>query len=242
MITQSLKKINKLKKPYKIIQGSSSAGKTWAILILLIDKAAKSRVIIDVVSMTYDHLRDGAIQDFKDIMQDTGRWFEKRWNKSEHIYRFGNGSMIRFKSMDKPGKAKGPRRDILYVNEANYMSEEIFTQLSVRTKGEVFIDYNPTNRFWAHDYVDRDDTDFIKLTYRDNEFVEEKILNDYAHNREKAKTSDYWANWCRVYLDGEIGILEGVVFQNWKEIDRVPDEATLLGYGMDFGFSADPTT
>ena len=105
------------------------------------------------------------------------------------------------------------------------------------------MDYNPSQKFWVHtEVIGQPDTDYIVLTYKDNEALSEEIVKQLEQNREKAKTSTYWENWVRVYLDGEVGQVEGTVFKDWGVIDRIPEDARLIGYGMDFGYSTDPTT
>lgn len=242
--TTAVNKIVKMRKRFRIIPGGSSAGKTLAIISILIDQAiALPTKRIDVVSMTYGHLIDGAIADFKRIMEESGRWEEECWHDTKHTYTFSNKSFIRFKSMDRAGKAKGPRRDILYINEANEIDFETFFQLEARTADWIYIDYNPSNRFWVDDEViPLPNAEVLTLTYRDNEGCPLEVLKGFEIKRQKALTSPYWQNWCNVYLDGQIGSIEGVIFSNWSTIDTIPVDAKLLGYGMDFGYTNDPTT
>ena len=243
IITTAIKKINALKKRIKIIQGGTSAGKTYGILPVLITKAATfPRTEISVVAETIPHLRRGALKDFLRIMKDTGRYFDERFNKSLLRYEFANGSFIEFFSADDSSKLRGARRDILYINECNNVTFESYNELAIRTKKEVFLDFNPANEFWVHtELKDESDADFLILTYKDNEALDKSIIDQLEKNRLKAETSSYWANWCRVYLDGEIGMLEGVIFSNWKSIDKLPTEAKLIGIGLDFGYTNDPT-
>jgi len=165
------------------------------------------------------------------------------WNKSTLTYYFPNGSFIEFFSGDQPDKMRGARRDVLFVNEANNVAWETYYQLAIRTREFIYIDFNPTAEFWAHtELQNQPDVDFIILTYRDNEALEASIINEFRKAEEKAKTSEYWANWVKVYVNGEIGSLQGVVFDNWKTVDVIPQQARLLGYGCDFGYSNDPST
>lgn len=241
--TGAVNKIRLMTKRKKVIQGGSSAGKTIAILIILIDRAIKTPDLeITVIGETVPHLKGGAIKDFLKIMKQTNRFRFDSWNITDKKYSFQNGAVIEFINADGE-KAIGPRRDVLYINEANLISYETYNQLSIRTGGDIYLDFNPVNRFWVHDEVlTEPDSEMIILTYRDNQGVPENTLSDLMAKRVKAETSDYWKNWCRVYLDGEVGMLEGVIFQNWKTIDSIPEDAKLLGYGMDFGFTNDPTT
>ena len=241
--TTAINKIRKLKKRIKIIQGGTSAGKTYGILPILIDKATKQKLEISVVSESIPHLRRGALKDFIKIMQETNRWITPNFNKSLLKYTFTNGSYIEFFSVEQPDKLRGARRNILYVNEANNIPFEAYNQLAIRTSNEVYLDYNPTHEFYAHtELIPDKDSDFIILTYKDNEGLPESIVKEIEKAKEKAKTSKYWLNWWNVYGLGKVGSLEGVVFSNWESISHVPDNAKLLGYGMDFGYTNDPTT
>ena len=242
--TTSINKILALKKRIKIIQGGTSAGKTFGILPILIDKAIRnSGLEVSIVAESIPHLRRGALKDFLKIMKWTNRYIDSQFNKSLLRYEFRNGSVIEFFSADDASKLRGARRDVLYINECNNVTFESYNELAIRTKKEVFLDFNPANEFWVHkELKDEPDSDFIILTYKDNEALDESIVSQIEKNREKAATSSYWANWWRVYGLGEVGSLEGVIFDNWKTIDTIPAEAKLLGIGLDFGFTNDPTS
>jgi phage terminase large subunit len=240
--TTAIRKIRKMTKRIKVIPGGSSAGKTIAILMVLIDKAIKyPNISISVVSENVPHLRRGAMRDFLKIMKGTNRFISQNWNISNSIYTFTNGSYIEFFGADNDGKLRGARRDILYVNEANGIDYESYLQLSIRTTGDIYLDYNPSNKFWVNNELSTDENvEFLTLTYKDNEALSNEIVKQLESYRDKAKTSSYWDNWVKVYLDGEIGSLEGTIYQDYKIIDIIPDEAKLLGYGLDFGYSTDP--
>ena len=239
--TTAINKILKLKKRVKIIQGGTSAGKTFGILPILIDKAAKTpRLEVSIVAESIPHLRRGALKDFLNIMKWTNRFFDSRFNKSLLRYEFANGSYIEFFSADDSSKLRGARRDILYINECNNVDFNSYNELAIRTKASIYLDFNPANEFWVHTELKSEvDSDFLILTYRDNEALDHRIVKEIEKNKLKAKTSAYWENWWRVYGEGLVGMLEGVVFSNWKVIDKIPDEARLLGYGLDFGYSVD---
>ena len=241
--TTAINKILALKKRIKIIQGGTSAGKTFGILPILINKACLvSGLEISVVAESHPHLRRGALKDFLKIMRSTNRYVDNRYNKSRSQYTFANGSFIEFFSADDSSKLRGARRDILYINECNNITFDSYNELSIRTKKEVYLDFNPSNEFWVHTELQKDpDADFIILTYKDNEGLDEGIVQQIEKNRLKGKTSSYWANWWRVYGEGQIGQLQGAVFTNYKIIDKIPEEARLIGIGLDFGYSADPT-
>lgn len=258
-VTTALKKLRKLKKRIKKVPGGTSAGKTFSILPILIDKAIKTeRLEISVVSESVPHLRKGALKDFLKIMKATGRYIDAHWNRTLLTYSFGNGSYIEFFSADQEDKVRGPRRNILYINECNNIKFDTYHQLAIRTDMEIWLDYNPTHEFWADTEL-RDDPDVeeITLTYKDNEGLADSIIREIEKARNKGFykfheelhklfhenniKSNYWANWWRVYGLGLTGSLEGVIFNNWSIIKSIPEDATLVGLGVDFGYSNDPT-
>lgn len=242
--TSVINKISKLSKFVKGIQGGTSAGKTFGILPLLINKASKKPLLeISVVAESIPHLKRGAMKDFKKIMVQTNRWFDERWNATDFKYTFANGSIIEFFSADNDAKLRGARRDGLYMNECNNMTFHAYTELASRTKEFVYLDWNPTSEFWFHkELLNDSDVDFLIVNYLDNEACPESALNFILKAKEKAKTSKFWDNWYNVYGLGQIGNLEGVIFSDWKQLDKIPSDAKLVGRGMDFGYTNDPTT
>lgn len=242
--TKALTKLRNLNSRTKIVRGGTSAGKTICILLILIDYAIKNKgKEISVVSESVPHLRRGAYKDFLGILKSMNRYKDVQLNKSTLKYTFTNGSYIEFFSTDQPDKLRGARRTDLYINECNNIPFDAYQQLVVRTSGNVWLDYNPSSVFWVDkELIGKEDTDFVTLTYKDNDSLPISIVNEIEKAKEKGKTSTYWANWWRVYGLGELGSLEGACIPDWKEIDTVPFEARLLGYGMDFGYSVDPTT
>ena len=241
--TTAQKKIAQLRKRVRIIQGGTSSSKTFTILIFLIQYAIDNpNSEISVVSESIPHIKRGALKDFKKIMRWIGNFNENNFNQSNLTYRFTKGSYIEFFSADQPDKLRGARRDILFINECNNVNFESFQQLNIRTKKFIYLDFNPTSEFWVHkELKDEPDSDFLILTYKDNEALDNSIVQQIEKNRLKAETSAYWANWWRVYGLGEIGMLEGVIFSNWKTIDTLPKDAKLIGIGLDFGYTNDPT-
>lgn len=183
------------------------------------------------------------MKDFKNIMMSTGRWVDAHWHSTDSTYTFANGSYIEFFSADNPAKLRGARRHRLYINEANNIDFQSYMELASRTKQSVTLDWNPVAPFWFHNELMNDkDVDFLTINYLDNEACPESALNFILKAKEKAATSSYWANWYKVYGLGEIGTLEGVVFNNWQQVEVLPSSAKLIGLGMDFGYSNDPTT
>jgi phage terminase large subunit len=243
IVTTALKKLLRLKKRIKVVRGGTSASKTFSILPILIDRAIKTPDLeISVVSESIPHLRRGALKDFLKIMMALGRYNDNQFNKSTLKYTFVNGSYIEFFSVDQPDKLRGARRNVLYVNECNNVDFDSYYQLAIRTSGEIWLDYNPSSLFWVdRELLTQDDVDFITLTYLDNEALSDTIVKEIESAKEKAKTSSYWENWWQVYGLGQTGSLEGVCIPDWQEIN-LPTEARLLCYGMDWGYSNDPTS
>ena len=241
--TTATNKVLALKKRTKIIQGGTAASKTYSILAVLINKAIQiPNLEISIVAESIPHLRRGALKDFLKILKWTNRYNENQFNKSLLTYQFKNGSSFEFFSADDSSKLRGARRDILYINECNNVTFESYNELAIRTKKAVYLDFNPANEFWVHtELKDEPDADFIILTYKDNEALDKSIVEQIERNRVKAETSAYWRNWWLVYGEGQVGSLEGVVFTNWKQIDIIPDNARLIGIGLDFGYTNDPT-
>jgi len=237
-------KLKELRSRIRIVKGGTSASKTVSILCLLIDYAIRNEgKEISVVSESIPHLRRGALKDFLAVLKGLNRYEDSQFNKSTLKYNFTNGSYIEFFSTDQPDKLRGARRTDLYINECNNVPFDAYTQLATRTSGTIWLDYNPSNLFWVDkELIGQPDTDYITLTYKDNNALPESIVKEIEKAKEKAKTSTYWANWWKVYGLGEQGSLEGVCIPDWKQIDRIPEDARLLAYGMDFGYSVDPTT
>lgn len=241
--TTAQRKISKLRKRVRIVQGGTSSSKTFSIIPLLIDYAiAKPKSEISIVSESIPHLRRGALKDFIKIMDWTYIFREEQFNRSTLRYDFTNGSYIEFFSADQSDKLRGARRDVLFVNECNNITFESYHQLAIRTRRFIYLDYNPTSEFWVHKELLSDkDAEMIILTYKDNEALDSELVKEIEKARERAKESTYWANWWKVYGLGQIGVIDGVIFSNWQIVKQIPDDAELLGYGLDFGFTNDPS-
>lgn len=234
--TTALQKILKLRKRLKIIQGGTAAGKTIAILLILIDKAqCEKGKIYSVVSETLPHLKKGAIRDFLSIMEGHKYYKDKDWNRTDFIYTFHTGTKIEFFSADNADKVRGPRRDVLFINECNNISYETYTQLAIRTNEDIYLDYNPVSEFWVHsEILNKTENDFIILTYKDNEELNKAVIQEIESRKNRK-------GWWDVYGLGQLGEVEGKIYSNWQIIDEIPHEARLERRGMDFGYTNDPT-
>lgn len=228
----------KLRKRIKGIAGGASAGKTISIIQILMDKAQsdKSPTLTSITSESMPHLKRGAMRDFINIMEQHNYFNPARWNKSDFTYTFETGSKIEFFSLDMPHKVRGPRRQRLFINEANNIPYETFDQLEIRTEDEIWMDWNPTSEYWFYSDIlnKRDDVDFEILTYKDNEGLQPTIVESIERRKNNK-------NWWLVYGLGQLGEVESRIYKGWQIIDEIPFEARLERYGIDFGYSNDPT-
>jgi phage terminase large subunit len=238
IITTAVQKINQLSKRIWALPGGSSAGKTIGTLEILIDKAQtdKTKTITSVVSESMPHLRKAAMRDFQNIMQEHNYWKEASWNATNSIYTFETGSIMEFFGADESEKVKGPRRQRLFINEANNVKFETFNQLEIRTDELIILDWNPSVEFWYYTELrgKRDDIDEITLTYKDNEGLNPAIIKSIEQRASNK-------SWYRVYGLGLLGEVEGKIYKNWQIIDEIPHEARLERTGLDFGYSNDHT-
>ena len=240
--TTSLRKIAALKKKIRAIRGGQGSGKTISILILLINHCfrVQDREVL-ILSAELTKMRLTVIKDFVKVMKIAGVYEDHRMIAGT-LYRFPNGSFIKFIGLDKEDVGKGLRSDVAYFNEVNKIDSESYRQVASRT-GQVYLDYNPDATFFVDtDILPREDCDFLQLTFEDNELLpeseREEILNYYklGYNEDGTIKNPYWANLWQVYGLGNIGSLQGVVFPNWDFIEDF-SQAKLLYTGVDFGYS-----
>ncbi len=233
--------------------GGTRSGKTYSVLQMLMIVVPRDGAgeVTSVVSETMPHLKRGCIREFRKMMQEEGVWEDDRWSVTDKIYTFASGAILEFFSADNPGKVHGPARKRLFINEGQNISYEIARQLFVRTTGMIIVDYNPTHSFWMHEHITaRDNCISIHSVYKDNTFLTPEQVNEIESNR-----SD--KNWWRVYGEGKVGMLEGLIY-DFEQIDEMPpkgadkperdkadeelyaDSLTEV-WGLDFGFTNDPT-
>jgi phage terminase large subunit len=238
-----------------VIRGGQGASKTISILELIIQACLSSPKEVSILSSELSKMKRTIVRDYKKICKDWGvLQNDSDFNKSESKHEYSNDSYLDFLGADVNDVGKGFRRDILYINEADKMEIDTAVQFISRSKLTI-IDYNPDKIFWGDDYINKNN--FICLTFEDNQFLPQSEVDsilDYKqkgfHNpnlpfetlfKESNIKNNYWSNKWRVYGLGMVGNLEGVIFDNWKQIDTVPPDARLIGYGLDFGYSNDPT-
>jgi phage terminase large subunit len=196
-----------------IVQGGTSAGKTYAILQVLIIGAYKGSItgLISIVSESLPHLKRGALRDFKKILQDNGLYSVSNHNRTDNTYTI-NSTTFEFFSADQDDKLRGARRDYQFINEANNISYQAWSELFIRTRKWSIIDFNPVAEFWAHTEIlghpeedFRDKVRFVKLNYTHNEALDQVTI-DNIESRKHDK------DWFNVFGLGEIGSPSGVIF------------------------------
>lgn len=220
-------------------QGGSSSGKTYSILQVLFAKAvSEPNLVITVVGQDIPNLKAGALRDAQNIWNENEeiKDFTASYNKSDRIFTFKNGSVMEFKSYSDAQDAKSGKRDYLFVNEANGIPMAVYNELAIRTKKQIYIDYNPNAEFWVHEHlIGKPNVKFFRSWHEHNPFLSDKI-------REKIEAlKDVDEELWRVYARGMTGKIEGLIFRNWFLCDAIPDKAKHLGTGLDFGFTNDPT-
>lgn len=214
--------------------GGTRSGKTFAILQYLIVKAIQEKQNITIVRRTVPSLKRSVIKDFKEIMVDLGIWSTDSFNISDRVYTFSNGSMISFINTDDAEKLRGVKSDILFIDEASEQHQESYFQLSIRTEGEIILAYNPTVSPY-HFLRNMDDVEVFRTTYKDNPYLPPQMVFE-IESLEKKNPKYY-----QIYGLGEYTVNDKAVFQNFQIVENFPYEYDLLGFGLDFGFSQDPT-
>ena len=221
-------------------KGGARSSKTFSILQLLLLIALKSQkaLLISVVSESFPHLKKGCLRDFCIILELEGmrEGVDYTYNRTDSIFKIGKCS-IEFFSADSPGKVHGPQRDILFINEANHISWEIYRQLAIRTAQTIFIDWNPAAEFWFEEEKLnlKPDTETLHSTYKDNGFLSPMQVREIESNK-------HTENWWRVYGLGLTGVYEGLIYSNWDQVNDVPAVVKSAWCGLDFGFTNDPTS
>jgi phage terminase large subunit len=217
-------------------QGGTRSGKTYNILLWIIFEYTYRNTgkTITICRKSFPSLRASVMRDFFEILRNYELYNEDYHNKSSNEYHL-NGNLIEFISLDQPQKIRGRKRNLLYINEGNELFYEDWQQLVFRTDGRIIIDYNPSESFhWIYDkVVPRDDCDFYQTTYRDNPFLDKSIVDEIERLRDTDE--DYW----RIYGLGERGMSRATIFQFGQS--EIPTEAKLISYGLDFGYTNDPT-
>lgn len=215
-------------------EGGSRSSKSFSIIQLLILIAAVNEpgVRISIVSHSLPHIKRGTFRDFRTIMEQWGLWDDNQFSFSDFIYTFPNKSYLEFLGLEDEGRARGPSRDILFVNEANLISLSLFNQLAMRTTGTIFLDWNPADfSSWVYPIADDPKNKRIHSTYRNNLSNLSQRQIEQIESYKDLPDSFWWD----VYGLGKRGASKELIYTNWKQIDELPGKGEVF-YGLDFGF------
>jgi phage terminase large subunit len=247
--TRVLRELNQSFPSSKLVclEGGSRSSKTWSIFQLLITRALEGRgetYTIARAKLTW--VRSTLLKDFQELKELYNLEItpDINPNRQEQVY-YLNGTEFAFFGLDYPEKLHGRKQDIFWINETMEADRKSFDQLEMRTRIGAILDYNPyDDGHWVFDLHQRGDVKVLKSTMLDNPFLEQAIRDkilSYEPTPENIKAGTADSFMWEVYGLGNKARLQGVVFENWGLIDGVPEEARLLGYGLDFGYTNDPT-
>jgi phage terminase large subunit len=231
--TANYRALKESEKRYIVNEGGTRSGKTYSTVQVLITWASNvPKQKITIVSRSLPHLKSGALRDFLEIMDIWGLYSEANHNKTDQIYTFKNKSYIEFVGLEDPDKARGPGRDLLYVNEANMISKALFDQLDMRTRNKVIIDLNPSDfDVWCYHIADGNDAIKIHSTYRNNlSNLPQKQIEVIESYRDADPLM-----W-QVFGLGLRGTSQEQIYTHWKVTDELPDKGSVC-YGLDFGYN-----
>ena len=215
-----------------INQGGSRSSKTYSLCQLLTVWCLQNpNKVVSIVRKTFPALRATVMRDFFEVLKDLNLYEKSSHNMSENIYRFPNGSLVEFFSIDDEQKVRGRKRDIGWCNEANELWFEDFQQLNMRTEYKLIFDYNPSDSSsWLYE-LPKDESVLIKSTYKDNPFLPESIKRQI----EDLKRTD--EALYQIYALGEKAISKSNIFNTWDFIPKRPERFTNFVYGLDFGYN-----
>lgn len=217
---------------FVINQGGSRSSKTYSLCQLIIVYCLQNpNKVVSIVRKTFPALRATVMRDFFEIMRDLNIYEKTNHNMSENIYRFSNGSLVEFFSVDDEQKIRGRKRDLGWCNEANELWFEDFQQLNMRTEGKLIFDYNPSeSTSWLYELPENESV-LIKSTYKDNPFLPESIKRQI----EDLKRTD--EALYQIYALGEKAISKSNIYSTWQFVREKPLRFENYVYGLDFGYN-----
>jgi phage terminase large subunit len=201
-----------------------------------------------VLRKTNNSIRESVFHELKKWASAWGMLDICNINKSNMSFEFTNGSQIISSGLDEVEKLKSITGiTSIWIEEANQISLQDFRQINLRlraithTKMQIIVTFNPISRLlWLNDHFFVNPTDKVKnnttihhSTWRDNKFLDQESIDQL--NDLKNQDIAYW----KIYSEGEWGVLEGQIYNNYKIIDEFPEDKFLndIIYGLDFGFN-----
>ena len=222
-----------------ILQGGTRSSKSYSALQWLLVKAlSEPNIVISIIRKSFPSMRVSIMRDWMGIMKDLGIWNDDEWSATEHIYKFDNGTIVEFMSIDSSEKRKGSSRDYLFIDECNELNREDYFQLFIRTRIKTIIAYNPsfgTSNYIFNEIHTHPESSLFISTFLDNPFLEKSIVDEIV------RLKDINPEYYKIYGLGLPGNNVGTIF-TYELIDEIPEEASFVAFGQDYGFSIDPTT
>lgn len=240
------------RKPFVVCEGSTGSTKTYSIVkwITMQCSLSKKPIIARSFRKVKADCKATVGADFLDIMQELYPeiWEAGEYNKSEGMFYFHNGSKYHFAGCDD-GRLHGYKQHIAHLEECIEIDIESYRQIEQRTSWRWVFSFNPAvTDHWVFDILEKpiEKYCYIHSTYKDNPYLSQERI-DVIESREPTpeniahKTADDW-HW-QVYGLGKRSRREGAVYTDWEKTSSWPkrSECQRYGYGMDFGFTLDPT-
>lgn len=250
-ISKVFKKIYQANTRIIVNEGSSRSTKTYSIIQFLIDIGLKNTGLkFTICRLKLTWLKATLMPDFYDILENQFHCYNPAFKKDNGLRYILNNNEYSFIGLDEAQKLHGRKQDYVWINEAIEAKQKDFKQFAIRTTKQIILDYNPsTDSHWIYDTViTRDDCTFIKSTYKDNPFLTDVIINEIERLEPTPEniaqgTADE-TSW-KIYGLGERASQEGLIFGGdvgltdfWPPLD----ECKKRFYGLDFGYTNDPTT
>lgn len=240
---KTTKIFNDINSDYRIIilRGGTRSSKTYsAVQWLVVQALSNPGIVCSIVRKSFPSIRISVLRDFKEIMNNLGLWNDDLYKYTENVYTFENGSKIEFISIGDAERRKGTKRDYLLIDEANELTYDEFFQLFIRCTSKTILSFNPSfsTQHWIYtNVIHHPEAKEFVSTYKDNPFLDKELVLEIE------RLKDISPSYYKIYGEGTFGVIEGLIFDNFTIVDNIPDlsELTLLGYGLDFGFSNDPT-
>jgi phage terminase large subunit len=232
VFTKNFDALNDEKVRFIINQGGSRSSKTYSLCQMMIVYCLTTPgKMVSIIRKTFPTLRSTVMRDFFEVMRDLDLYEVSSHHKTENIYNFPNGSQVEFFGADNEQKLRGRKRDILWLNEANELNFEEFTQLNMRTSDKLIFDFNPSENFhWLYDLISRPEATLIHSTYKDNPFLPDSQVKEIEN------LIQYDESYYKIYALGEKGTGKTTIYTHWKHYEHLP-EIKETYYGLDFGFN-----
>ena len=244
---------------YKVVKGSRASKKSSTQSLRVIYEIVSNPVINwFVVRKTERTLRDSCFAQLKWAMRKlhVEKYFRCSVSPLEITY-IPTGQKILFRGLDDPLKVTSITVDSgclcrLWIEEAyeitkeddfNRLDESIRGQLPEGMYHQVVLTFNPwSDRHWLKKrFFDTPSSNVLAMTtnYRCNEFLSQ---SDLLLFEEMKKNPRRYA----VAGEGDWGVVDGLVYENWKEqvfdTSEITRRATVKSaFGLDFGYTNDPS-